>query len=78
MKEQTKKMLTINDFKNTILSDYRLVNESREASLLGRRDVLSGKGSFGIFEMVKNWLKLLYQKCLEMAIFVLDITEIKP
>ena len=49
MKEQTKKMLTINDFKNTILSDYRLANESREASLLGRRDVLSGKGSFGIF-----------------------------
>ena len=49
MKEQTKKMLTINDFKNTILSDYRLINESREASLLGRRDVLSGKGSFGIF-----------------------------
>ena len=37
-------------FKNTILSDYKLIFECRESSLLGRRDVLSGKGSFGIFE----------------------------
>ena len=36
-------------FKNTILSDYKLIFECRESSLLGRRDVLSGKGSFGIF-----------------------------
>ena len=46
-KEKTKQKMTINDFKNAILSDYRLINECREASLLGRRDVLSGKGSFG-------------------------------
>ena len=43
------KEINAEDFKNTILSDYRLINECREASLLGRRDVLSGKGSFGIF-----------------------------
>ncbi len=36
-------------FKEVILSDFRLINEVRESSLLGRRDVLSGKGSFGIF-----------------------------
>ena len=41
--------LSRNDFKALILSDFRLINEVREASLLGRRDVLSGKGSFGIF-----------------------------
>jgi len=41
--------ITIDDFKKTILADYRLINECREASLQGRRDVLSGKGSFGIF-----------------------------
>ena len=62
MKEQTKKMLTINDFKNTILSDYRLVNESREASLRGRRDVLSGKGSFGIFGDGKELAQIALSK----------------
>jgi 2-oxoisovalerate dehydrogenase E1 component len=32
-----------------ILDDYRLANESRLASQMGRREVLSGKGKFGIF-----------------------------
>lgn len=32
-----------------IMSDYRLARESREASLLGRREVLNGKAKFGIF-----------------------------
>jgi 2-oxoisovalerate dehydrogenase E1 component len=41
--------LSKDDFKAVILSDFRLINEVRESSLLGRRDVLSGKGSFGIF-----------------------------
>ena len=33
----------------TLLSDYRLAYRSREASLLGRREVLTGKAKFGIF-----------------------------
>ena len=41
--------IEINEFKETVLSDYRLIVECRQSSLLGRRDVLSGKGSFGIF-----------------------------
>ena len=36
-------------FKETILSDFRLACTSREASLLGRREVLTGKAKFGIF-----------------------------
>ncbi len=32
-----------------ILKDYRIANESRQASLLGRREVLTGKAKFGIF-----------------------------
>ena len=32
-----------------ILSDYRLAVESREASLIGRREVFMGKAKFGIF-----------------------------
>ena len=37
------------EFKDSVLSDYRLVCEVRESGAQGRRDVLSGKGSFGIF-----------------------------
>lgn len=32
-----------------ILADYRLAYRSRQASLIGRREVLSGKAKFGIF-----------------------------
>jgi len=32
-----------------ILSDYRLAYKSRVASLIGRREVMSGKAKFGIF-----------------------------
>ncbi len=36
-------------YKKSIIEDYRLVCISREASLLGRREVLMGKAKFGIF-----------------------------
>ncbi|MDP3449374.1 MAG: thiamine pyrophosphate-dependent enzyme, partial [Anaerolineaceae bacterium] len=32
-----------------IVSDYRLAYKSRQASIIGRREVLTGKGKFGIF-----------------------------
>ncbi len=35
--------------KKDILNDYRIACESRQASLLGRREVLTGKAKFGIF-----------------------------
>lgn len=41
--------LSFDDFKKMVLNDYRIVRESREASLLGRREVLTGKAKFGIF-----------------------------
>ena len=40
---------TDNKYKAVILEDYRLVVQSRFASLLGRKEVLTGKGKFGIF-----------------------------
>lgn len=36
-------------FKEEVISDFRLACESREASILGRREVLTGKAKFGIF-----------------------------
>ena len=35
--------------KEEILRDYRIANESRQASIMGRREVLTGKAKFGIF-----------------------------
>ena len=35
--------------KEEIIKDYRLAHQSRQASLIGRREVLSGKAKFGIF-----------------------------
>lgn len=42
-------VLTQQELKDEILNDFRIANESREASLLGRREVLTGKAKFGIF-----------------------------
>lgn len=41
--------LSFEDFKKIVLNDYRLINESRQTSLLGRKEVLTGKAKFGIF-----------------------------
>src|SRR3984957_894350 len=41
--------LSFDKFRQEILKDYRIVCESREASLLGRKEVLTGKAKFGIF-----------------------------
>lgn len=41
--------LSFDRFRSAVLNDYRLACESREASLLGRKEVLTGKAKFGIF-----------------------------
>ncbi len=43
------KKLSFNDFRNEVLEDYRIARVSRECSILGRREVLTGKAKFGIF-----------------------------
>ena len=48
-KGSDKTALSKEEFKKTILDDYKLANVSRETSLLGRREVLTGKAKFGIF-----------------------------
>lgn len=49
MTAKGKGKISKNDFKHNILADYRLAAEVRESGSQGRRDVLSGKGTFGIF-----------------------------
>ncbi len=41
--------LSFDNFRNEVLKDYRIACESRETSLLGRKEVLTGKAKFGIF-----------------------------
>ena len=50
MTQETQKTeLTFEDFKAEVLKDYKIAIISRECSLLGRREVLTGKAKFGIF-----------------------------
>ncbi|HSM70781.1 MAG TPA: thiamine pyrophosphate-dependent enzyme [Anaerolineales bacterium] len=52
--------------KEKIIQDYRLAYQSRQASLIGRREVLSGKAKFGIFgdgkELVNIAIARAFQK----------------
>jgi len=41
--------LSFTDFKSIVIQDYKIAVESRQASVLGRKEVLSGKAKFGIF-----------------------------
>ena len=45
----TQDQMDFDAFKKQVLADYQLACESREASLLGRKEVLTGKAKFGIF-----------------------------
>ena len=46
---EQKQNISFEDFKNEVLKDYKTARVSRECSLLGRREVLTGKAKFGIF-----------------------------
>ena len=48
-KHESQGDIDFDTFRLEILADYRLACESREASLLGRKEVLTGKAKFGIF-----------------------------
>jgi pyruvate/2-oxoglutarate/acetoin dehydrogenase E1 component/TPP-dependent pyruvate/acetoin dehydrogenase alpha subunit len=45
----TSEAVSFEDFKNEILNDYKIGRISRECSVLGRKEVLTGKAKFGIF-----------------------------
>ena len=60
------KEISFETFKKQVLEDYTLLVTSREASLLGRREVLAGKAKFGIFgdgkELPQIALAKVFQK----------------
>jgi len=54
--------LNFEDFKKIVINDYRIGFESRQAALLGRREVLTGKAKFGIFGDGKEVAQLAMAK----------------
>ena len=61
--------LSFQDFKNEVLSDYKIARISRECSLLGRREVLTGKAKFGIFGGGKEVPQLAMAKAFQKGDF---------
>jgi pyruvate/2-oxoglutarate/acetoin dehydrogenase E1 component/TPP-dependent pyruvate/acetoin dehydrogenase alpha subunit len=59
---ETNSELTFDDFKSEVLNDYKIAVTSRECSLLGRREVLTGKAKFGIFGDGKEIPQLAWAK----------------
>jgi pyruvate/2-oxoglutarate/acetoin dehydrogenase E1 component/TPP-dependent pyruvate/acetoin dehydrogenase alpha subunit len=57
--------LSFEEFKKEVLEDYQLVVESRETSLLGRKEVLTGKAKFGIFGDGKELAQVAMAKSFE-------------
>ncbi len=64
-----KKDLSFEDFKTEVLNDYKIAVTSRECSLLGRREVLTGKAKFGIFGDGKETPQLALAKAFENGDF---------
>ena len=63
------KAITYDTFKKEVLNDYRTILISREASLLGRKEVLSGKAKFGIFGDGKELPQIAMAKVFEKGDF---------
>ncbi len=63
------KELTFEDFRKEILADYRIAKVSRECSLLGRKEVLTGKAKFGIFGDGKELPQLAMAKAFKNGDF---------
>jgi pyruvate/2-oxoglutarate/acetoin dehydrogenase E1 component/TPP-dependent pyruvate/acetoin dehydrogenase alpha subunit len=61
---QANSRLSFEEFKEEVLHDYRLAVASREASLIGRREVLTGKAKFGIFGDGKELAQIAAAKCM--------------
>lgn len=65
----TSKELSFEEFQQEVLNDYKIAVTSRECSLLGRREVLTGKAKFGIFGDGKEVPQLAWAKAFKKGDF---------
>ena len=63
------KTLDFDTFKSEVLADYKLACISRETSLLGRKEVLTGKAKFGIFGDGKELAQIAMAKAFRKGDF---------
>jgi len=61
-KNKGKSDISFQDFKKEVLADYHLANVSRNLSILGRKEVLTGKAKFGIFGDGKEIVQIAMAK----------------
>ena len=66
---QLKNEITFEDFKSEVINDYKIARISRECSLLGRKEVLTGKAKFGIFGDGKEVPQLALAKAFQNGDF---------
>ena len=66
---QSSQKISFSDFKKEVLQDYKIAKISRECSLLGRREVLTGKAKFGIFGDGKEVPQLAMAKAFQKGDF---------
>ena len=66
---QLKTEITFEDFKSEVIHDYKIARISRECSLLGRKEVLTGKAKFGIFGDGKEVPQLALAKAFQNGDF---------
>ena len=66
---QTNTAISFEDFKAEVLNDYKIARISRECSLLGRKEVLTGKAKFGIFGDGKEVPQLAMAKAFQNGDF---------
>ena len=59
----------LRDLQKEVLNDYRIITISRQASLLGRKEVLNGKAKFGIFGDGKELPQIAMSKVFEKIDF---------
>ena len=64
-----KEVVSFEDFKKEVLHDYKIAKISRECSLLGRKEVLTGKAKFGIFGDGKEVPQLALAKAFQNGDF---------
>lgn len=56
------KEISFDEFKKEVLADYRLGHVSRQCSVVGRKEVLTGKAKFGIFGDGKEVAQIAFAK----------------
>jgi len=68
-KKSKSNQISFEQFKEEVLADFKIACESRETSLLGRREVLTGKAKFGIFGDGKEIPQLALAKSFKIGDF---------